>query len=89
MPFTAHDTMISIANKIISLKQETLEDTKQLINTEAFKKSGLSLSSIVIALKCLDRIISFMNFLNFNLRCLELIVMFFFTGLQGGTASFC
>lgn len=39
MTFTSTDTVVSIANKLISLKQETLEDTKQLINPEALKQA--------------------------------------------------
>lgn len=39
MPFTSNDTVASITNKIISLKQETLKDTKQLINPEALKQA--------------------------------------------------
>ena len=82
MPFTAHDTMVSIANKIISLKQETLEDTKQLINTEALKKATeLIINSNSIKMFGSNNIIYELSEFQFKMSRINRDV--FFTGLQG------
>ena len=88
MPFTAHDTMVSIANKIISLKQETLEDTKQLINTEALKKATeLIINSNSIKMFGSNNIIYELSEFQFKMSRINRDV--FFYRLAGGTASFC
>lgn len=82
MPFTSNDTVASITNKIISLKQETLKDTKQLINPEALKQATqLIINSDTIKLFGANNIIYEISEFQFKLSRINRDVLF--TGLQG------